>query len=449
LVVILPVLLLPEVLPPWVVCAALGLVPIYFILHLLVRHGTVPTPFNLPILLLLLSVPLSLYASVDMRVSLPKLAGILLGLCLFYALVSSRTSTSGPAFAAFLLLLCGLAISLLALVATDWNTAKLPLLGNLAQYLPRLIASIPHPLKQGGGINANEVGGALALILPLNLVLAWRSVRDPQGLQVPAGPRIPHIWVSGFLVISLLVTLFTLALSQSRSAFLGLAFGVVLLAAVRYRLVRLAVLILLLVGGVAAYAIGVEQVGHRLLDPGESTAAVGTLDLAARVEVWQRAVYILQDFPFTGIGLNTFSIVVGVMYPYFLISPGTFVAHAHNILLQVGVDLGIPGMVSYVALLAVFFGCAIIAYRRAQDPAWRAVIAGLAAGMVAHQVYGLTDAITLGAKPGFLFWIILALVAMLHARTEARAKHSSRVIAPHAGADANASPLRAPDSRGE
>jgi len=42
--------------------------------------------------------------------------------------------------------------------------------------------------------------------------------------------------------------------------------------------------------------------------------------------------------------------------------------------------------------------------------------AGLFSGMLAHQVYGLSDAITLGAKPGFALWIILGMVAALYTK---------------------------------
>jgi hypothetical protein len=39
---------------------------------------------------------------------------------------------------------------------------------------------------------------------------------------------------------------------------------------------------------------------------------------------------------------------------------------------------------------------------------------GLAGGMLAHGVYGLTDAVALGAKPGFLWWYLLALITGLN-----------------------------------
>jgi putative inorganic carbon (HCO3(-)) transporter len=90
------------------------------------------------------------------------------------------------------------------------------------------------------------------------------------------------------------------------------------------------------------------------------------------------------------------------------------VPHAHNNFLQVGVDLGIPGLVAYVGLLAAFTLCAWRVHRSTRTRSTRLLVAGLFSGMLAHQVFGVMDAITLGAKPGFLLWIILGLVAALY-----------------------------------
>ena len=35
-------------------------------------------------------------------------------------------------------------------------------------------------------------------------------------------------------------------------------------------------------------------------------------------------------------------------------------------------------------------------------------------GLFAHLMYGMTDAVTLGAKPGMLFWMLLGLIAGLY-----------------------------------
>jgi hypothetical protein len=51
-------------------------------------------------------------------------------------------------------------------------------------------------------------------------------------------------------------------------------------------------------------------------------------------------------------------------------------------------------------------------------------------------VYGLTDAITLGAKPGFILWIILGMVAAVYhlevdqrgLRISAKTEKTSRLV---------------------
>ena len=40
-----------------------------------------------------------------------------------------------------------------------------------------------------------------------------------------------------------------------------------------------------------------------------------------RLEIWSRAIYMLQDFPFTGIGMGAFRQVANLLYPFFLAGP--------------------------------------------------------------------------------------------------------------------------------
>jgi len=118
----------------------------------------------------------------------------------------------------------------------------------------------------------------------------------------------------------------------------------------------------------------------------------------------------VQDFPYTGIGIGTYNNIAHALYPFFIAAPDEVVAHAHNNFLQVAVDLGIPGLIAFSALLTIFVVVARRAYRAL--PEARALIAGVCAGMLAHQVFGLTDAFMLGTKPGVLMWIFFALVAV-------------------------------------
>jgi len=140
-----------------------------------------------------------------------------------------------------------------------------------------------------------------------------------------------------------------------------------------------------------------------------TTDVTGTLDLSGRLEVWSRALYAIQDFPFTGMGLNTFRRIVPVLYPLFLIGPDYDIAHAHNHLLQAAVDLGLPGLIAYVAIWLITAIMLVSVWRRSQEDIWRTLAAGLGAGLLAHFIYGLTDAVALGAKPGIAWWALLGL----------------------------------------
>ena len=67
--------------------------------------------------------------------------------------------------------------------------------------------------------------------------------------------------------------------------------------------------------------------------------------------------------------------------------------------------------------------------RAAPRPCDRAAAAGLAAGLLAHFAFSLTDAIPLGAKVGVLFWLTLALTVSVHRAACARPAYSENPAA--------------------
>jgi putative inorganic carbon (HCO3(-)) transporter len=155
--------------------------------------------------------------------------------------------------------------------------------------------------------------------------------------------------------------------------------------------------------------------------------ALSLNSLEGRLEVWSRAIYGIQDFPFTGMGMNAFRKVVPVLYPLFNISPEVDIAHAHNEFLQAALDLGIPGLVAFLALYIGAFWMLADVWRVTHHPAlnnvhWslvtRSLALGLGGGLLAHLLYGLTDAVALGAKPGVLFWMLLGLITGLRRQAQ-------------------------------
>ena len=126
--------------------------------------------------------------------------------------------------------------------------------------------------------------------------------------------------------------------------------------------------------------------------------------------------YGIQDFPYTGCGLGTFRRVVHILYPLFLVAPDVDIGHAHNLFLQVALDLGVPGLIAYVALLVIAAAMCWQVYHQRAGPE-RALALGLGGGLLAQHVYGLTDAVALGAKHGVALWMLLGLVVALHRMT--------------------------------
>jgi O-antigen ligase len=87
----------------------------------------------------------------------------------------------------------------------------------------------------------------------------------------------------------------------------------------------------------------------------------------------------------------------------------TVIPHAHNELLQVGADTGIPGMVVYVGWHIVLGFMVWRTWRRGNS-FLRAVVAAAAGGLAAHAIFGLADAITLFDRFTFAYWTLVGVV---------------------------------------
>jgi putative inorganic carbon (HCO3(-)) transporter len=386
LAVVVPVLMATNRTPPRLTLAALALVPVGWVARKVAfGHLTYPTPLDFPIAPLFLAIMLSLYASVDLDTSMIGLHKIIAEVALFYGIVNGLRTPRAIRLFTVLFLLVGLAAAGASLLVMHRAPGKFPLLSPLYSFLPTVVPR---------SVNANYIAGTVVLFLPLSLSLLL------------FGPRMVSRFVSGpiFLVLG-----GTLALTQSRSVLAGVVIALLLLAVWRSRWFLLGIPVLAGVGWVLVQRVGIEELMGPLTF---MDTAVNSLQ--GRLELWQRAIYIMQDFPYTGISIGTFDSVVDVMYPLFLIGPDAMVFHAHNLYLQTGAEFGIPGLVAYLGLL-VAFGLTTWAILRspASGKGFRAVAIGLLCGLVAHLVYGLTDAIVLANKTGTFIWAAFGLVVAI------------------------------------
>jgi len=372
------------------------------------------TPHDLPIILLVLLALFSgLVLTVDPSLSLPKVYGVALSALVYYEIAYGVRLKKNLNRWLIVLSALGIGMALLGLLGADWFSAKLLNLSKVYAFIPRKIADVPRSLR--GGFHPNGVAGTLIFIIP---VYAMQLV---SALQVRKGKRsrleVLHLIVAS---LALLVTGGTLLLTQSRGAMLGLGIAsVALFFAWRRRwVVSLASLVgLLLLAGVLLVYFPTLLGTFDIAQNAGTQKALSSYEF--RLTMWRLALQVLQAFPLSGVGIGTFDTVARTLFPYlypasFLYNPSTTITHAHNELLQVAIDLGIPGFVAYVALLAAFARTAWRAYTWAPDERIKRLVLGLGAGMLAHQIFGLTDAFLLGTKPGIVMWIIMGLVTGLY-----------------------------------
>lgn len=397
----------------------------------------------------------SLYATYDIAVSLGKIAGMVFGIGVYYAAVSASRTSRGWWAALGAFVAGGVGIAGLGLMGMQWSS-KFPFLQAVIARLPARLVALPGAEK---GFHPNETAGALVWVAPVLVALVAYLVCHPRAvcrrigmIGIPRSSRlrksdITIAWARRFgragrwlglggaavifvlLIVASLFTMGVLLLTQSRSAIIALGGVLPLMAllSVSGRKARLALFAL------AAAGVGAAVVAVAVLGPGTTVELVSgagatygsalplnTLD--GRVEIWSRAIYGIQDFAFTGMGMNTFRRVVHVLYPLFLIGPEADLGHAHNIWLQAGLDLGIPGLIGYLALwvgaAAMLFRCYVerSTLNVQRSTLRRALALGFGGSLAAFAVYGITDAVALGAKPGALWWLMLGLIAGLHAR---------------------------------
>ncbi|MBC8252508.1 MAG: O-antigen ligase family protein [Ardenticatenia bacterium] len=375
----------------------------------LLAHGrlSVRTPLDWPLGLILIWLPVNVWASADKTLTWPALAQLLAGLTVFWSVVNWVRSEQQAELAAWGLTLLGLELALLAPVGVRWPGSELPFLARVYGYFPLLLDD---------PINPNVMAGALVQLMPLAGALILPGTGRHRS-------RLARWGLSLLAAVALLLMGFIVVLTQSQGAYIALAAALLALAVLRSRWF----LLIVPVTAAGAWAAWRWTGALPLLDlllamPGEST-------WVWRQEVWSQTLHAVQDFAVTGIGLGTFPRVMPLRYPHpcFAVGSNAAVPHAHNLFLQVAVDLGLPGLIAYLALLVGCFWMVWRVYksqisnRKSQinnpqsaiiNP--QSLAAGLWGSLVVLVVHGLTDAMAWSSKPAIIPWAVFGLTAALY-----------------------------------
>lgn len=374
-----------------------------------------------PLTLILVATCFSTVVVGNWQVGLPKALGVLLGASAVIIVSGAMSSRQSVGWAIWGLTLAGGILVLVALFGMETTGGKLPLLDPISSKVPAILRGF-LPSMPYGLVNPNEVAGVLVLIIPVllgqlygvQLVRKWLGYASHQEASV----RFPISVVVGSTAIGALL------LTQSRGGLISalvelVGLGGLFACSAFHKIGRPVVVRVAVVMAVVGCAAPISVVTWRMAMaysqfPHITHLADAGLDstLIVRAELWNRALYMISDFPLTGIGPGQFSRVLHERYPAFLLPDGEEGPHAHNLLLEYLVELGLPGALAFLWMVLVFFSQCHQA-TRSNDTQLRWTGWGLAFGVMGFLTFGLTDAIAPGARGGLLFWVVLAVGARL------------------------------------
>ncbi len=400
------------------------LVPLSLGIALLAGRSILPrTPYNIPMFFLSVMILVSCIVTYDLEISLSKISGLLLGIWVFYLVWRKASTYKKWVIHLGVFLLAGTLFIFIGLLGTSWLEQKSAALSILIPFIPKVISGLPGAPK---GFHPNELAGIILWFLPLSLTVMISLFYNLRRYASHFPKSALVILGIGMIGLNIFVA-FVLFLTQSRTAMLALLssflliFCFVLFIRKRYVLFSLT-LIVALIGGVIVL---LKVYDSAALNPAFIDPALSLQTFNGRIELWKRAAYAIGDFPITGMGLNTFRYVVFARYPLFTVSDDFDLGHAHNLYLQTALDLGIPGLIAFLAMIGITFSlfwkmrsCIAPLHKGLQEDIWHAslffLIAGLSWSFTAFLLYGLVDAIALGARPGVLLWFLFGLIASLY-----------------------------------
>lgn len=422
LLAVTPFLLFPSFNTLATCFSLLGII-LLWLLPIMVRQWPWPasTPFDLIWILWGTTLVVGILVTADPDFTLPKATGLILGLAVWRFMNRAIQSRRGVMVGLLGYALLGVGFIVLGAASANW-VSKVPLFATIATQLPSGLLLLPESPELG--VHTNQLAGTLLFYIPflMSVLIGFVCSRPSKWIQIT--------W--------LCITLFTiglLVLTQSRTGWLAFAGSIWLLGLLwwialpntdrRRRWFAWLTVALLILGGVGLALIGPQRLQTIWADPAQDSAVGQLGSIGFRQEVWRWGVTAVQDFPFTGTGLGSFREVVRRLYPL-NVAPDYDIAHAHNLFLQVALDVGIPGLIAYLAMVGLLFAVGIWAARR--DERLRPYTLGILAGLVAYHLFGLADALAPGSKPHLIFWIMCGLITATHRLAVARWQKEAAVL---------------------
>ena len=251
-------------------------------------------------------------------------------------------------------------------------------------------------------IDPNLFAGYLVLVIPLVIALGATFRRR--------WPLLPTIGATLVLAAALAVTL-------SRSGWLGLIAGAIVLLVLLRTYWRRITAVLIVVAGCVVLAGLSGPIASRLAPSDNGPMQM----LSDREEVWSTAVRMTIDHPIFGVGVDSFQ----VFYPLYS-GRDDELNHAHNLFLNIVAERGLLGLLAFGLVITLLFRSLARAFRQVDTLIGRALVAALLASFLAYFAHSIFDVSYYDYKVLLLFWLLAGVSASCVSSIGARTIPSTR-----------------------
>lgn len=412
--------------------------------------------YTWPFYILVCWLPINILIANVQTIAWQQASYLLVGMALYRALIKHPILRRSPSYLGLSVAVIGSILILLCVPAVQWKNAF------RLFYVPFYDLFLGVADVTGETIHANVLAGTLVLLAPLVIALTipaplpirhvYTSIDHEEASKlIPRqSPSYQKQWRRVLWICIAMILVVLLVLTQSRGGYL--AFGATVACLTVLRWPRFALSIPLFLGLVL---FGIYKLGAwNIFDLIGADNTFGGSEW--RVLVWSASVQAVHDFAWTGIGIGNFRQVLPLLYPNPAID-NEIATHAHNLLLQIWIDLGLVGLTSYIAFYATIiykagsvlqhtrtpqttanilggtwdqnilispptnrhvmsnkrFVRQVVHLERTRQLHW-SLAAGCLAALVGMQVHGLLDAVTWGNKLAFIPWLIFAQITLLY-----------------------------------
>lgn len=234
--------------------------------------------------------------------------------------------------------------------------------------------------------NSNNYAQVLVMLLPffLSVILSTKGAQKKIIFFMAAIPPI-----------------IALLMSYSRSGWIGFAVAILVLAF----LIKPSSIPLMILFGILIMPFLPQTILRRI----DSITNLADTSTSTRFDIWKTMWPVINDFWYTGLGLGN-DVMSKITYRYPIYTKGVPL-HCHNVYLQVWVETGIVGLLSFLGFMARSIKSSLrVIFNKNGDPYIRNFLKAAISGLLGVLAICLVEYVWFYPRVMLIFWLLLGLI---------------------------------------